>query len=278
QMGRLGQGQVVTRLEEIEQRRRRNAIGAEAEIDLVEIELENLVLGVGALDLKRQQRFLDLAGKRNLVGEKKVLGDLLGNCGGALRPAVRSEVLQVEPAGAGDAVEIEPGMLVEILVLCGDERIDDGLRNGLYREIQPALLGVFGQQLAVGRVHPSHHRRLIILKLRIVRQVPGEMIHQSGNSRDRPQEDDGTGRKQEAEKPKHKTQHRPIFEYWLYPTSPAAADIASSAEAPKFTRLADPDTQTLTPYQLASATSLGFMIKLGQERRLARHAPRFPFR
>src|SRR5262249_51649557 len=133
QIGRLRQGQLVDRLVEIKQRRRRNPISAEAEVDFIEIELENLLLRIGPLDLERQQRLLDLARERNLVGEKEVLGDLLGDRGGALRPLVRSEVLQVEPPGAGDAVEIKAGMLVEILVFGGNEGIDDELRHRLNR-------------------------------------------------------------------------------------------------------------------------------------------------
>ena len=75
------------RLVEIDQRGGGDAVGAEAEIDLVEIELEDLLLGIGALDLEREQRFLDLALERDLVGQKEVLGDLLGDGRGALRPA-----------------------------------------------------------------------------------------------------------------------------------------------------------------------------------------------
>ena len=61
EIGRLGERQLVHRLVEIVERRRGDAIGAEAEEDLVEIELEDLVLGVGLLDAEREDRFLDLA-------------------------------------------------------------------------------------------------------------------------------------------------------------------------------------------------------------------------
>ena len=90
EIGRLRHGQFVHRLVEIDQRGRGNAVGAKAEIDLVEIELEDLLLGIGALDLEREQRFLDLALERDLVGQKEVLGDLLGDGRGALRTAARA--------------------------------------------------------------------------------------------------------------------------------------------------------------------------------------------
>ena len=78
-----------------------------------------------------------------------------------------------------------PRMLVEVLVLGGEEGVDDELRHRLDRQIEPALVGVFGEQRAVGRVHPRHHRRLIILKLRIIRQVLGIMPQKAGDGGDR---------------------------------------------------------------------------------------------
>ena len=51
EIGGLRDRQLVHRLVEIEQRGGGDAIGAEAEIDFVEIELEDLVLRIGALDL-----------------------------------------------------------------------------------------------------------------------------------------------------------------------------------------------------------------------------------
>src|SRR5262249_60760280 len=73
EIGRFRRRQLVYRLVEIEQRRRGNAVGAHAEIDFVEIELEDALLREGALDLHRQQRFLNLARERQLVGEQEVL-------------------------------------------------------------------------------------------------------------------------------------------------------------------------------------------------------------
>ena len=89
--------------------------------------------------------------------------------------AAAAVILDIEQAGARDAVNVDAGMLVEILVLGGDEGVGDELWDRLDRQIEPALLGVFGQERAVGGMHPRHHRRLIILKLRIIRQVLGIM-------------------------------------------------------------------------------------------------------
>src|SRR5690606_4905026 len=88
----FGDGQLVERLVEVLQRRRRDAVGAAAEIDLVEIELEDAVLRKRLLDPQRDERLLDLPFDRELVREKEVLRDLLRDGGGADRA----------PAGAGE--------------------------------------------------------------------------------------------------------------------------------------------------------------------------------
>ena len=61
QIGGLRDREFVHRFVEIDQRRRGDAVSAEAEIDFIEIEFEDAVLGIGALDAHRQQGFLDLA-------------------------------------------------------------------------------------------------------------------------------------------------------------------------------------------------------------------------
>ena len=153
------------RLVEVEQRGRRDAVGADAEIDFVEVELEDLLLRERALDLHREQRFLDLAGHRHFVGQQEVLGDLLRDRGRALRTAAGAVVLDVGQAGARDAREVDAAVLVEALVLGRDEGVDHKPRYCLDRQVEPALARILGEQLAVGGVHARHHRGLIVLKL-----------------------------------------------------------------------------------------------------------------
>ena len=145
EIGGFRDRKLVHRLVEIEQRRRGDPVGAEAEIDFVEIELEDFFLRVGALDAQRQERFLDLALERHLVGQQEVLGDLLRDGRGALRPAAGAVILDVEQAGAADAVNVDAGMLVEVLVFGGDEGVGDEFWDRLDRQVEAALIGVFGQ-------------------------------------------------------------------------------------------------------------------------------------
>jgi hypothetical protein len=148
------------RFVEIEQRRRRHPIGADAEIDFIEVEFEDLLLGEGGLDLHRQQSFLDLARPRQLVRQQEVLGDLLSDGGGALRPAAAAVVLDIGEERARDPREVDPAVLVEVLVLGRDEGVDDELGHRLDRDIETPLARIFGQQRAVSSVHAGHHRRL----------------------------------------------------------------------------------------------------------------------
>ena len=208
EISRFRHRQFVHRLVEIEKRSGGDAVGAHAEIDFVEVEFEDALLGEGALDLHRQQRFLDFARERQLVGEQEVLGDLLGDGGGTLRPAAAAVLLYVERGGARDAGEVDAAVLVEILVLGRDEGVGDELGHRLDRNIEPPLARIFGEQRAVGGVHPRHYRGLIVLQLGIVRQRLRVVPQQAGRRRDGGNEYDRSRREQQAEEAQQQSHAR----------------------------------------------------------------------
>ncbi len=208
EIGGLRNREFVHGFVEIDQRCGGDAVGAEAEIDFIEIEFEDAVLGIGALDAHRQQGFLDLACEGDLVGQKEVLRDLLGDRGGALRPAVGAKVLRIHHGGARHAREVDAAVLVKILVLGREERVGDEFWHRLDRQIETPLLGILAEQRAVRGMHARHHRRLVILKLRIVRQVPGEMPDRARDTGHADQEHDSPGGKQKTQKPDQKTHYR----------------------------------------------------------------------
>ena len=208
QIGGFRDREFVHGFVEIDQRCGRDAVGAETEIDFVEIELEDAVLRIGALDAHRQQGFLDLARERHFVGQKKVLRDLLGDRRGALRTPVGAEVLRIHHGRARHAGEVDAAMLVEVLVLGRQERVDDELRHRLDRQIEAALLGILAHQRTVGRMDARHHRRLVILKLRVVGQVLGEMPDRARDTGHADEEHDGPGGEQETQKPDQKAHYR----------------------------------------------------------------------
>ena len=96
--GRLAEAQLVERFVEIGHRRGGDAVGARAEIDFVQIEFEDAVLGQRRLDPGGEQDLLNFAGDRDLAGQQHVLGDLLGDRRGSDRPATPSQ-----PADIGEA-------------------------------------------------------------------------------------------------------------------------------------------------------------------------------
>src|SRR5204862_5579389 len=156
----------------------------------------------------RQQRFFDLARERQLVGEQEVLGDLLGDGGGALGTTAAAVLLRVEHRGARDAGEVDAAVLVEILVLGGDEGVDDELGNRLDRDIESPLARVFGEQRAVGGVHPRHDRGFVVLQLGVIRQRLRVVPQQAGCRRDRDNEYDRPGGEQQTEEAQQKSHAR----------------------------------------------------------------------
>src|SRR3546814_7912392 len=79
-----------------------DAIGAAAEINLVEIEFEDLPLGEFALQREGQHHFPDLAAPAIAVVEEDVARHLLGDGGRALPAAAAAAPLHRHPGGAGD--------------------------------------------------------------------------------------------------------------------------------------------------------------------------------
>ena len=179
EIGGLSQAQLVHGLVEVAQRGRGDAVVAHAEIDLVEIELEDAVLAEGLLDPEGEQDLLDLAAVGLLARQQQVLGDLLGDRRGALRAArVAGEVGE---QGASDALWIDAAVLVEVPVFRRQEGGDDPLRHSRQRKVQPVLARVFGDDPAVGGMQARRHRGLVARELRVIRQVGGEMPEQGSD-------------------------------------------------------------------------------------------------
>ena len=168
EVSRFRQRQLVDRLAIVVQRRGGDAVVTQAEIDLVEIEFEDLVLRISRLDPEREQHFANLTLERALVGQKEVLGDLLRDGRGALHAAI---ALDQDHGRADDAFRIDTGVAVEILVFRRDESILDQRRDRLDRQEQTALARIFGQDTAVARMHAGHHRGFVVTELGVVRQV-----------------------------------------------------------------------------------------------------------
>ncbi len=144
---RLGQGQVLRVLAEQPPGHGLRPVGARAEVDAVQVHLEDLVLGELLLDHQGQHGFLRLAHVRAVVGEEERPGELLGEGAAPLDGAAR----QVPLRGAGDAQRVDPGMAVEAMVLDRDHRRAQVGRDLVQGDVA-AVLVQREPRLAVGAV------------------------------------------------------------------------------------------------------------------------------
>src|SRR4029453_4242026 len=103
---------------EIALRRRLDPVGAGAEIDPIEIKLENVRLAELSLEPKRKHELVHLAPGRAFLGKKQVLGELLGNGRAALRDAAAKNI---GGGGARKPNGIDPEMAIKAAVFDGDE-------------------------------------------------------------------------------------------------------------------------------------------------------------
>jgi hypothetical protein len=118
--GALGHGQLGHVLVEVRRRRGLDAVGAPTVVDGVEVVLEDLVLGLLAVDLHGEEDLAGLAVQGAVGGEEVVLHVLLGDRGATLR---RGAALDGDPHGAGDARRGDAVVLVERLVLTREDRL-----------------------------------------------------------------------------------------------------------------------------------------------------------
>src|SRR5262249_1360274 len=115
----LRRAEVRRRDAEVALARGPRSVRALAEVDAVEIRVEDLRLAVAVLQLER--RVLELAPRRPVVAvEVEELGDLLGDRARALR---ERDVRRVVRQGAEDADDIDAVMPVEALVLGRDDGV-----------------------------------------------------------------------------------------------------------------------------------------------------------
>src|SRR5262249_4201533 len=106
--------ELLCRLAEIASRGELDAPRAAAEIDGIEIELENLRLAERTLDPRRHDHLADLALVGQVFAHQQVLDDLLSDGRAALRAAGGGEFAD---EGADQAALVDPFMLIEAFAL-----------------------------------------------------------------------------------------------------------------------------------------------------------------
>src|SRR5206468_1083893 len=117
----LGHRQIFRLLTEIAARRCLDAVESIAEVDLVEIQLENFRLRVQVLDLRSEDEFLNLTANCFVLRQKALTRELLRERARALRGA---PVPQVGHGSERDANGVEAVVSVEVLIFDGNQRLN----------------------------------------------------------------------------------------------------------------------------------------------------------
>ena len=143
--GRFGKRYLARGLAEVALRGLLDAIGAGAEIDAIEIERENLRLGIFPFQPDRQQHFLQLAIDGALLREEEVLRQLLRDGGAALADAA---VQDVGDERARNAERVDAIVRIEAPVFDGDEGLRHIRRQFFQRQHRAGAVAAGGERAA----------------------------------------------------------------------------------------------------------------------------------
>ena len=156
-----GQGQLLDRRAEVGPGGRLHPVGAVTQVDLVEVDLQQPVLRIPALQLEREQGLLDLPLEAAVRRQEEDLGELLRDGAAALHDPV---VAEVGVGGPRDAPQVDAEVGVEAGVLDRDHRVPEDLRDLAQRDEDPALGLELGEQLVVVGVDLGPDRRRVLLE------------------------------------------------------------------------------------------------------------------
>jgi hypothetical protein len=170
QQRRLGQRQIAGMLAEVILRSSLKAVLAAAQVNLVAIESEDLLLGEGALNLDGEIGLLNFARRGALGGEKEVARQLHGQRGCALGASVAAHIV---PCGAGDAQHVDPPMRFEALVFNRDHGLAQHRRKVVVVDHHAPLQRKGADDAALLVVQLRQRRGPIALQVVNLRQIGG---------------------------------------------------------------------------------------------------------
>ena len=158
--GGLGGAQLAYRLGEVGLGGGLDAVSLGAVVDLIEVQVEDLVLAVGAAHAEGEDRLTQLALVALLaaliLAEQDAAHQLHGDRGGAAHDLAALVVLE---RGAHDAAHVYAGVLIEVGVLHGDRGVFEQLRDlrEAHRGTTPSLRAnqLVEQGCAVASVEPG---------------------------------------------------------------------------------------------------------------------------
>ncbi len=161
QCGGFREVELARRFAEILLRGRLHAVRTVAEVDLIQVELENSVLGILPLDLAGDFGLFELAHECLLPSDRlgeEVAGQLHRDRREPLRVLPRDDVAR---RCAEHPRPVDPVVRKEPLVLGDDERVADGHRDLAECQQRPPLESELSQEAAIGGIQLRRLPRLI---------------------------------------------------------------------------------------------------------------------
>src|SRR5262249_48814221 len=149
--------------------------GAAAEINGVEIELENLRLAERALDPRRHDHLADLALVGQVFAHQQVLDDLLSDGRAALRAPGRGEIAD---EGADQAALVYSVVLIEAFVLGREKGLLHVLDDvGEWNPHTPLVrFEHLRKAFALAVEHDARSRKLEALEFGVIGQIGGRLV------------------------------------------------------------------------------------------------------
>ena len=128
---------------------------------MIDVDLQDIVFRQACLDLEREQRLVQFAGKRFLAGQEKVPCDLHRDGGSSLTPAAGGQIGISRP---DDAEIVHTGVLVEAFIFGGEDGLFHDLGDIADGDDGAALLPEFADQDAFYAVYAQRYLRPVIGK------------------------------------------------------------------------------------------------------------------
>ena len=183
--GGLVQFEIAHILVEIGTRRGLDAEALPAERNLVEIELEDLLLGQRVLDPAGQDHLLQLARDRIFVADQDVLGHLLRDRRSTLRALAGAHLGNVVDHRARKARIVDAAMRPECLVLRREEGIGQLLGKVDEAELDAPFARIGIDDLPIDSAHDRRQRRLIVEQLFRRGQIARDEQPESGQQKEK---------------------------------------------------------------------------------------------
>ena len=168
---RFLEAELLVRLVEIQARGRLDAVGAVAQVHLVAVDREDLLLRVALLDLDREDDLANLALEELLLRQAELIevaGDLLCQRARALLAAPFDDV---DEGGNENAPDVHAEVALELGVFGRDDRLPQRRVDVVVAHDDAALRGEFADDFALRGVEPRDRARRVVVERGDLREV-----------------------------------------------------------------------------------------------------------